>query len=275
MKLNLKRPLAFFDIETTGVMIGRDRIVEICIIKISPDAEEEVYTQRINPGMPIPPQVIAIHGITDEDVKDCPSFADIAPQLARFLENCDLAGYNSNKFDIPLLVEEFLRAGVEFSVTDRKFVDVQNIFHRMEPRNLRAAYKFYCGKEIVNAHSAEADTRATYEILLAQLDKYEGVNITDDKGNSSAPVVNDVEALHQFSHKTRNADLAGHIVFDEKGVEVFNFGKYKGQSVEEVFRREPSYYDWMQKADFPMSTKKLLDIIRLRGFNKSSVKIGR
>ncbi len=273
MKLKLTRPLAFFDLETTGVTVGSDRIVEISIIKILPDETEEIKTMRINPGIPIPAQASEIHGIYDKDVKDCPSFKDVANEFAAFLKNCDLGGYNSNKFDIPLLAEEFYRAGVDFEVSNRRFVDVQNIFHKMEPRTLKAAYKFYCGKSLVNAHSAEADIRATYEVLLAQLEKYDGIEYDDGKGNISVPIVNDVAALHNFSFNTRNADLVGHIVFDDKGVETFNFGKYKGRSVAEVFSKEPQYYDWMKKADFPLSTKNLLDAIMLRGFNNSSVNL--
>jgi DNA polymerase-3 subunit epsilon len=273
MKLNLSRPLAVFDIETTGVNVGSDRIIEICILKANPDGSEEVKTMRINPGIPIPKEASDIHGIYNKDVKDCPSFTEVAADLAQFLKNCDLGGYNSNKFDIPLLVEEFFRAKVDFEITNRRFVDVQNIFHKMEPRTLKAAYKFYCGKDIINAHSAEADTRATYEVLLSQIEKYDGVEYEDNKGKTSIPVINDVQALHDFSINNRNADLVGHIVFDENGVEVFNFGKYKGKSVAEVFQKEPQYYDWMKKADFPLSTKNLLDVIKLRGFNNSSVNI--
>lgn len=273
MKLNLTKPLAFFDIESTGVLVGSDRIIEICIFKVSPDGKEELTTMRINPTIPIPAVASAIHGIYDKDIKDCPVFADVAPQLAQILKNTDLAGYNSNKFDIPLLVEEFLRVGVDFDISNRRFVDVQNIFHKMEPRTLRAAFKFYCNSELVNAHTAEADTKATYEVLLSQLDRYDGVEYDDGKGKISIPVTNDVQALHDFSFNTRNADLVGHIVYDEFGVEVFNFGKYKGKSVSEVFEREPQYYDWMKKADFPRSTKTVLDAIMLRGFNKSSVNI--
>lgn len=275
MNLQLTRPIAFFDLETTGVMVGSDRIVEICIIKINPDGSEDVKNLRINPGIPIPAAASAIHGIYDQDVKDCPRFEQVAAELAQFLRNCDLGGYNSNKFDIPLLAEEFFRANIDFDITHRHFVDVQNIFHKMEPRTLKAAYKFYCGKELINAHSAEADIRATYEVLQAQLDRYEGVPYDDGKGNITTPVVNDVAALHAFSINNRFADLVGHIVYDDKGVEVFNFGKYKGMAVEEVFRREPQYFDWMKKADFPLSTKKLLDVIMLRGFNKSSVNLKR
>jgi DNA polymerase III subunit epsilon len=273
MKLKLNRPLAFFDIETTGVNVGTDRIVEICIIRLQPDGQEDVLTMRINPTIPIPAFVSEIHGIYDKDVKDCPTFAEAATQLAQFLKQCDLAGYNSNKFDIPLLVEEFYRAGVDFDISNRRFIDVQNIFHKMEQRTLKAAYKFYCNSDIINAHSAEADTRATYEVLMAQLDRYEGAEFTEKNGKTIVPVKNDVQALHEFSFNTRNADLVGHIIYDDNNVEIFNFGKYKGKSVEEVFAKEPQYYAWMKKADFPLSTKKVLDTIMLRGFNKSSVNI--
>jgi DNA polymerase III subunit epsilon len=273
MKLKITKPIAFFDIETTGVNVGTDRIVEICILKVDPDGSEEVLTMRLNPTIPIPAITSEIHGIYDDDVKDCPTFADAANQLVQFLKNCDLAGYNSNKFDIPLLVEEFFRADIDFDIRNRRFIDVQNIFHKMEQRTLKAAYRFYCQAEIENAHSAEADTRATYEVLMAQLDKYKDTEFEDKDGRKSTPVKNDVQALHDFSVNTRNADLVGHIVFDETGAEVFNFGKYKGKRVEEVFAKEPQYYDWMKKADFPMSTKKVIDAIKLRGFNNSSVHV--
>jgi DNA polymerase-3 subunit epsilon len=273
MKLKLTRPLATFDIETTGLNIVTDRIVEICIVRENTDGSQDIKTMRLNPTIPIPPVVTAIHGISDEDVKDCPTFAQAANQLHQFFDNCDIAGYNSNKFDVPFLVEEFLRAGIEFNLTGRRFVDVQNIFHKMESRTLKAAYKFYCQKEIVNAHSAEADTLATLEVLKAQLDHYDNFEFTDKDGKTSIPIVNDVQALHDFSFNTANVDLVGHIVFNEKKVEVFNFGKHKGKAVEEIFRTEPSYYDWMMKSDFALSTKRVLSAIKLRGFNNSSVKI--
>jgi DNA polymerase III subunit epsilon len=273
MKLNLTRPLAFFDLETTGIKVSTDRIVEICIVRVAIDGSTKTKTLRINPGMPIPPEVTAIHGITDEDIKDAPKFAEVARELLQFLENCDLAGFNSNHFDIPLLAEEFYRAGIDFDLKGRRFIDIQNIFHKMEPRNLKAAYKFYCGKELINAHSAEADTMATYEILLCQLDRYQDVNIQDRKGNIVTPVVNDVKALSEFSYASRNVDLIGHIIFNDKNVEVFNFGKHKGKSVGQVFRDEPSYYDWIMKSDFPQSTKKVVTVIKLRGFNNDSVKL--
>ncbi len=273
MELNLNRPLAFIDLETTGIRVATDRIVEICILRADTDGTTETRTLRINPEITIPEEVIAIHGITNEDVKDCPTFRQVGHELAQFMENCDLAGYNSNHFDIPLLVEEFYRAEIDFDLKGRRFVDVQNIFHKMEPRNLFAAYKFYCGKELVNAHSAEADTIATYEILKAQLDKYENVSIKDKKGNLVEPVVNDVKALSEFSFSTKWVDLIGHIVYNDKNIEVFNFGKHKGKPVSEVFRNEPSYYDWMMKGDFPISTKRVITSLKLQGGNNKSVKL--
>ena len=264
MKLNLKRPLAFFDLEATGISVGADRIVEIAILKVLPDGSQEMKVSRINPERPIPYESSMIHGIYDEDVKDAPTFKEIAEEYAGFLNDCDLAGYNSNKFDIPMLMEEFIRAGVEFDLESRRFVDVQNIFHQMEQRTLKAAYRFYCGKDIENAHSAEADIRATYEVLLAQLEKYKDVEWEDKKGNRSVPVQNDVEALHTFTNLSKPVDFAGRIVFNEEGVEVFNFGKHKGKCVEEVFHAEPSYYSWMQQGDFPLYTKKCLEKIWVR-----------
>lgn len=275
VKLNLTRPLAVFDLETTGVNVGKDKIVEISAIKINPDGSEEVLDQRLNPEMPIPPEVTKIHGISDEDVKDAPTFKLFAPQLLQFLGNADLGGYNSNKFDIPLLVEEFLRAEIDFEIKGRRFVDVQNIFHKMEPRTLKAAYKFYCNSDLINAHSALADTRATYEVLCSQLERYEGVEYEDREGNISTPVVNDIKALHDFSFQNRNADLVGHLIFNQKNQEVFNFGKHKGKCVEDIFSTEPSYYDWMIKSDFPLYTKKIITAIKLRGFNNTSVNINK
>jgi DNA polymerase III subunit epsilon len=267
MQLKLNRPIAFIDLETTGVDVAIDRIVELSVLKIHPDGQKETKTKRVNPGIPIPLTASEVHGIYDKDVKDEPRFTNIAKSLAEFLVNCDLAGYNSNKFDIPLLVEEFLRAGIDFDVKNRKLIDVQNIFHQMEQRTLSAAYRFYCNKELLNAHSAEADILATYEILLAQLDKYEQTELTDKKGNKYIPIVNDVQALHQFTCLTNNADLAGRIIFNEKGIEVFNFGKHKGRGVEEVLKAEPSYYSWMMNGDFPLYTKKILTAIKLRELN--------
>ena len=255
MQLNLRNPLVFFDLETTGIDIAKDRIVEISMVKVMPNGEEIVKTRRINPGMPIPPESTAIHGITDEDVKDCPKFKEIAKSLAAQIEGCDLAGFNSNRFDIPMLAEEFLRAGVDVDLNRRKFIDVQTIFHKMEQRNLTAAYKFYCNKDLANAHSAEADTMATYEVLKAQLDRYPEVE-------------NDVNFLSKYSSFTNNVDFAGRMVYNEKGQEVINFGKYKGRLVEEVLKSDPSYYAWIMNGDFPLNTKKMLTEIRLRGFNQ-------
>jgi DNA polymerase-3 subunit epsilon len=259
MKLNLKRPLAFFDLEATGINIASDRIVEISILKAMPNGEEEIKTLKIKPLIPIPLETSLIHGIYDEDVKDSPTFKDVALELVEFFADADLAGYNSNKFDIPMLLEEFLRVGVSFEIENRKFVDVQNIFHQMEQRTLRAAYKFYCGKDIINAHSAEADIRATYEVLLSQLDKYEGKDWEDKKGVISQPVQNDVEALHTFTNLNKPVDFAGRMVYNEINQPVFNFGKHKGKTVFQVFDEEPSYYSWMMNGDFPLYTKNRLD----------------
>jgi len=250
MEFKLSRPLAFFDLETTGTDVATDRIVEICIIKAMPDGSEEKYLQRINPTIPIPASSTAIHGISNEDVSSSPSFEYKAQEVYDFLNDCDLAGYNSNRFDIPLLIEEFLRVSDKFDLADRKFVDVQNIFHRMEQRTLVAAYKFYCGKELINAHSAEADVRATLEVLKSQLDRY-----PDD-------LENDIDNLSEFSKgNSRNVDFAGRVALDENDVPVFNFGKHKGKAVKDVFKTEPSYYHWMINADFPKFTKKVLTSI--------------
>ena len=251
MELNLKRPIVFFDLETTGVDTAKDRIVEISMVKVMPNGEEIVRTRLINPQMHIPEDATAIHGITDEDVKDAPTFAQIAKSLSQFIEGCDFGGFNSNRFDLPMLVEEFLRAGVDVDFRRRKFIDVQNIFHKMEQRTLVAAYRFYCDKELDNAHSAEADTRATYEVLKAQLDRYPELQ-------------NDVTALAEFSTRGEVVDYAGRIVYNDKGREVFNFGKYRGRSVSEVFQEEPSYYSWMMNGDFPLYTKKIITEIRFR-----------
>jgi DNA polymerase-3 subunit epsilon len=259
MKLNLKRPLAFFDLEATGINVASDRIVEISILKAMPDGTEEVKTLKINPTIPIPLETSLIHGIYDEDIKDSQTFKQAAQEIIAFLGDADLAGYNSNKFDIPMLVEEFLRAGITFDIDDRKFVDVQNIFHQMEQRTLKAAYKFYCGQEIVNAHSAEADIKATYEVLLAQLNRYNGVDFEDKKGNVSKPVINNVEALHSFTNLNKPVDFAGRMVFNDDDQPVFNFGKHKGKTVYQVFDTEPSYYAWIMNGDFPLYTKNRLE----------------
>ena len=261
MKLNLKRPLAFFDLETTGVNVASDRIVEISILKALPDGSEDIKTLRINPMMPIPLESSLVHGIYDEDIKHEPTFKQVGEELARFLDDCDLAGYNSNRFDIPVLMEEFLRNGIDFDIDNRHFVDVQNIFHQMEQRTLKAAYQFYCGKNIENAHSAEADIKATYEVLKSQIEKYENKEWEDKKGQISKPVQNNIEALHKFTNLNKPVDFAARMVYNEEGVEVINFGKHKGRAVEDVFQSEPSYYNWMLNGDFPLYTKKCLEKI--------------
>lgn len=264
MELNLTKPIVFFDLETTGVQVGSDHIVEICLHKVMPDGTTDTRVERIRPvdangkTVHIPEQTTAIHGISDADVADKPSFRELASELLAYIGDADLAGYNSNKFDVPLLVEEFLRAGIDFDLKCRHLVDVQNIFHQMEQRTLVAAYKFYCQKDLENAHSAAADTIATYEVLKAQLDRYQGVDYKDRNGKVYQPVVNNIEALSDFTANKQWADLVGHIGYDNSGREIFNFGKHKGQSVDWVFDKEPSYYDWMMKADFPLSTKKLI-----------------
>lgn len=263
MHLNLTKPLAFFDLETTGVNVGSDRIVEISVVRVNIDNSTDILTKRVNPGIPIPESSSKIHGIYDKDVADCLTFKELAPQLAQFINNCDLAGFNSNKFDVPVLVEEFLRADIDFDLKNRKLIDVQNIFHIMEPRNLSAAYKFYCDKPLHNAHSAEADTIATYEIFKAQLERYHEMEVMDDKGNKTIPVKNDMAVLSALTARSKNADLAGRIVFNEKGQEVFAFGKHKDKPVREIFEKEPSYYSWMMQGDFPLYTKKIITQIRL------------
>ena len=259
MKLNLKRPLAFFDLEATGINVGADRIVEIAVLKAMPDGSELVKTWRVNPEMPIPLQTSLIHGIYDEDIASEPTFKVLAAEIAEFIGDSDLAGYNSNKFDIPMLLEEFLRAEVDFDMTDRKFVDVQNIFHQMEQRTLKAAYKFYCQEDLVNAHAAEADVIATYKVLLGQLDMYKETEFENKQGVKSIPVVNDVEALHIFTNINKPVDFAGRLVYNDDNEVCFNFGKHKGKTTAQVFSVEPSYYAWMKHGDFPLYTKKKLD----------------
>ena len=252
MKLNLKRPIVFFDLETTGTNITNDRIVEISVVKVLPDGSEIVKTRRINPGCPIPAEATAVHHITDEDVKDQPEFRKVARSLADFFAGCDIAGFNSNRFDIPLLDQEFQRAGVDFDFSKARFVDVQTIFHKKEQRTLVAAYKFYCGKDLGDeAHSAAGDTMATYEVLKAQLDRYEDLP-------------NDIEALSEFSSQNRNVDFMGRLIYDEQRREVINFGKYKGRLAEEVLKNDPGYYSWIMQGDFTKNTKDAFTRIRLR-----------
>jgi len=262
MKLNLKKPLALFDLETTGIDIANDRIVEISIVKVFPDGTQEIKTERVNPEMPIPIETSMIHGIYDEDIKDKPTFREIAKDIANFIEGCDLGGYNLLRFDVPLLAEEFLRVGVDYEFKNSKIVDAQRIFHLMEPRTLSAAYKFYCGESLENAHSAEADTLATYEVLKAQLDRYKGQVIKDKDGNEITPIVNDMPELDALNI-TQNVDLLGRIVYNKDKIPVFNFGKNKGVAVTKVLTDQPHYYDWMMKSDFPLYTKKILTQLKL------------
>lgn len=268
MNLSLKNPIVFLDLETTGINIATDRIVEIALLKIYIDGHEEEKLLRINPEMPIPGEVSKIHGIYDEDVASEPTFKEVAKTLAKFLEGCDLAGFNSNRFDIPLLAEEFLRAGIDIDLKRKKFVDVQAIFHKMEKRTLAAAYKFYYNKTLVDAHSAMADTKATYEVLKAQLDVYKDTEYEGSDGKKSVPVVNNIEKLSEFSSYDRNVDFVGRIVYNDKGIEIFNFGKNKGIPVEQVFKEQPGYYSWIMNSEFPLYTKKVLTQIKLRMANK-------
>ncbi len=270
MKLNLGKPLVFFDLETTGINAARDRIVEIGALKIMPDGSEHRLEQRINPGIKIPRQTSNIHGIFDEDVKDMPTFKEYTSELLQFIDNSDLAGYNSNRFDVPLLVEEFLRADVNFEMKNRKLIDVQTIFMKMEQRSLSAASKFYLNKKLENAHTAMADVQATYDVFMAQLERYKEIPYEDNKGNQSFPVVNDIKELANFATFSRNVDLAGQIIFDENDAIVFNFGKHKGKKVTDIFKKEPNYYNWMMNADFPAYTKKVLTEIKLKDFNKGN-----
>lgn len=267
MNLKLKKPLAVFDIEATGINICHDRIVELSIAKIFPTGEKEIKTWRIHPEMPIPAASTKIHGITDEDVKDCPPFKTLAKEISKFFEGCDLGGFNLIKFDVPMLVEEFLRANVEFDIANRKIVDAQRIFHMMEPRTLSAAYRFYCEKNLENAHSAEADTLATFEVLDAQMARYDGKKVPNDKDETVVIIENDVNALAKISFSNQ-VDFANRMVFNDKNEEVFNFGKYKDKKVSDILKTDPSYYDWMMKGDFPLDTKRRLTEIKLRGFGK-------
>ena len=251
MNLKLKRPIVFFDLEATGVNVASDKIVEYSFLKINTKGDKKELTGRLNPGIPIPQEASEIHGIYDKDVQNEPLFKEVASEILSFIQDCDLAGYNSNKFDIPLLVEELLRANVDFDLRDIKTVDVQIIFHKMEQRTLSAAYKFYCNKVLDNAHSAKADILATYEVLEAQLERYEDLN-------------NDISFLSTFSTANKSVDFAGRIILNKEGEEIFNFGKHKGKKVGDVLLNEPSYYAWMMKGDFPLYTKKKLKEIKER-----------
>ena len=259
-KLTLKRPIVFFDLETTGTDNAKDRIVELAFVKLSPDGKREKYIKRLNPGIPIPAEVTAIHGISDEDVKNSPTFKQIAHNLYDWMKGCDLGGYNSSKFDLPVLAEEFLRVGINVDFTERHMIDVQQIFFKMEARTLSAAYSFYCEKQLTNAHSAEADIDATIEVLEAQLEKYTDIG-------------SDVHTLHHFTHTDEYVDYARRIILKE-GQPVFNFGKHKGRKVEEIFTAEPQYYDWMMQADFALHTKqKISEILNRMKLKKAGLKV--
>ena len=270
MELNLKRPITFFDLETTCLNTTHDRIVEISILRVNLDGSEEQRTWLLNPEMHISEEASSVHGYTDLMVANQPTFREKAPEIAHFIGNADLAGYNILKFDLPMLMEEFLRVDYEFDLKSRDFIDVMNIFMKMEPRTLKGAYRFFCHAELEGAHGAGADTKATYEVLKAMLDKYDGVEYEDSKGVRSQGPVNDMKELSQFSAHHQNADLSGQIIYDAEGKEVFQFGKHKGKRVEDVFRIEPSYYSWMMNSDFPLYTKKLITAIKLRMGGKAA-----
>lgn len=257
MKLKLTKALCFFDLETTGTVISKDRIVEMAVLKLHPDGTKETKQWRVNPEQPIPEEASNVHGITDEMVANEPTFKERSKEIYSFIQGCDLAGYNSDRFDIPLLVEELLRAEIPFELKNVKTVDVQTIFHKMEARTLAAALKFYCGKELTDAHTAQADTQATHDVLLAQLERY-----TDLEPN--------VDFLNTFSTRRKTADFAGFIVYDKEGEMCFGFGKHKGKKVTEVLAQEPGYFGWVLNADFPRFTKKILTEIRLQGLNTKS-----
>ncbi len=265
MKLNLRNPIAFFDLEATGTNISTDRIVEISIVKLNVDGKKEIYTRKVNPGVPIPLEASLIHGLYDKDVKNEPLFKDIAKEVHQFIGQSDLSGFNVLKYDIPLLVEEFLRSGIEFDLDKRNLLDAQKIFHLMEKRNLTAAYKFYCGKTLENAHSAEADTLATMDVFISQVERYMGEEAIDLQGNKLGFFENDMKKIHDLVNE-KMVDLAGRFVFNSQGEEVFNFGKHKGKPIEQVFKEEPGYYDWMMRGDFPLDTKRKLTQVKLRGF---------
>jgi DNA polymerase-3 subunit epsilon len=267
MKLNLKTPICFFDIEATGTNIISDRIIEIAVIKMMPGGEIVRKSNVLNPTIPIPAESSAIHGLTDEDVKDKPTFKSVAKEYARFFEGADLAGFAVMKFDVPILVEEFLRADVEFDYTRKRVIDSQKIFHLMEKRTLSAAYKFYLNKEFENSHTAEADTEASMDVLLAQVARYENLEVTDTLNRKIGVIKNDMDALHQVS-SVQQVDLSGRMILNAKGQEVFNFGKHKNKVVTEVFKQEPAYYDWIMNGEFPLDTKRKITEIKLRGFKR-------
>lgn len=267
MTLNLKNPLCVFDIETTGTSITKDRILEIAVIKLLPGGEVQRKANVLNPTIPIPAESTRFHGLTDEDVKDKPFFKDVAKDYARFLEGADIAGFSVMKLDIPILVEEFLRCGIDFDYSRKKIVDAQKIFHLMEKRTLKAAYRFYLQKELEDSHSAEADAEATLAVLMSQVERYDGLDVTDTTDKKVGEIRNDIESLSKITTMDM-VDLAGRMIRNEKGQEIFNFGKHKNKSVLQVFRDEPAYYEWMMNGDFPMDTKRKLTEIKLRGFKK-------
>lgn len=256
MKLKLEKPIVFFDLETTGVDTAHDRIVEICLIRLEPNGNRQSLTMRLNPTIPIPAQASEVHGIYDADIQDCPTFKDKSEELERIFAGCDIAGFNSNKFDVPLLVEEFLRCGIYVDFSQTRLVDVQNIYHKLERRTLIAAYKFYCDKDLENAHSALADTEATLEVLEAQLDHYPDV------------LQNDIEFLSEYSRRDRNVDFAGRFVYNDQDIPVVNFGKYKGRPVQEILMRDPSYYNWIMQGDFTLNTKQVLTQLKFKYLGK-------
>lgn len=267
MKLNLRNPICFFDLESTGINITRDRIIEIAVIKVMPNGEVHRKNNLLNPGMPIPPESSVFHGIYDEDVKDKPSFKEVARDYAKFMEGADLSGFSILKMDVPMLVEEFLRAGVDFDYSRKKIIDAQKIFHLMEKRTLSAAYLFYMSKELQESHTAEADAEASMDVLIAQVEKYNGQDVTDISGKKVGEIRNDMEVLSKLIAADM-VDLAGRMIQNDKGEEIFNFGKHKGKKVTAVFKEEPAYYDWMMNGDFPQDTKRKLTEIKLRGFKK-------
>lgn len=267
MKLILRNPICFFDLESTGTNITHDRIIEIAVIKLMPNGEVLKKSNLLNPGIPIPPEGFVFHGIRDEDVKDKPTFKEVAREYAKFFEGADLSGFSILKMDVPMLVEEFIRAGIDFDYQRKKIIDAQKIFHLMEKRTLSAAYKFYVNKELEDSHTAEADAEATMEVLLAQIEKYDGKDVTDASGKKVGEIRNDVEVLSRMISADM-VDLAGRMIKNENGDEIFNFGKHKGKKVTAVFKQEPAYYDWMMNGDFPQDTKRKLTEIKLRGFKK-------
>lgn len=265
MKLNLRNAIAFFDLEATGTNVGTDRIVEISIVKLHPDGGREIYTKRVNPTIPVPLESSLIHGIYDKDVKNEPTFKEIAKEVQQFIGTADLGGFNVLKYDIPLLVEEFLRAGIDFDLEHRNLLDAQKIFFLMEKRNLTAAYRFYCNRALENAHSAEADTLATLDVFEAQVERYQGEEIEDLQGKKVGIFTNDMKKIHEMVNE-KMVDLAGRFVFNSQGQEIFNFGKHKGKTIEQALKEEPGYYEWMMKGDFPLDTKRKLTQVKLRGF---------